>query len=48
MIGAGSVYFFEVLSGDAAAAVEQLHGRPFCDDEFMAKTGFGLAFVGRW
>ncbi|MCU0243116.1 MAG: hypothetical protein MUF51_11930, partial [Vicinamibacteria bacterium] len=35
MIGAGSVYFFEVLSGDAAAAVEQLHGRPFCDDEFM-------------
>lgn len=48
LAGAGSVYFFEVITGDPAGVVEELHGKSFSDDETMARAGFGLAFVGRF
>lgn len=48
LVGAGSVYFFEVLRGEPAAVAARVHGQAFCDDENMARSGFGLAFAGRW
>ncbi|MDR7491960.1 MAG: type III-B CRISPR module-associated Cmr3 family protein [Armatimonadota bacterium] len=49
LVPAGSVFFFEAESaGEARTAADAIHGRPLCDDEVMARAGFGLAFVGRW
>ncbi|MCW3488686.1 type III-B CRISPR module-associated protein Cmr3 [Dethiobacter alkaliphilus] len=43
-VPAGSVYYFEVLNGDADAALRTFHQAPFTDYE--EKQGFGLCYVG--
>jgi CRISPR-associated protein Cmr3 len=48
LVGAGSVFYLEVLSGTAATVAKTIHGKTFCDDEAMSMAGFGLAFVGRY
>jgi CRISPR-associated protein Cmr3 len=48
LVGAGAVYFFELVSGDIVTVASALHGRPFCDDPSMSGAGFGLAFVGSY
>lgn len=49
LVPAGAVFFFEAdAADDARAAAGAIHGRPLCDDDSMARAGFGLAFVGRW
>jgi hypothetical protein len=48
MIGAGAVYFFELLKGEPEAAVSALHGKSLCDDPSMSKAGFGFALMGRY
>jgi CRISPR-associated protein Cmr3 len=48
IIGAGAVYFFELLKGEAEAAVSALHGKSLCDDPSMSKAGFGFALMGRY
>jgi hypothetical protein len=48
LVGAGSVYYFELVDGSPVDVVGAAHGRPFCDDQDMARAGFGLAFVGEW
>jgi CRISPR-associated protein Cmr3 len=47
-VAAGSIYYFEVLSGDGDEVAELIHGKSFCDDHAMSMAGFGLAFVGRY
>lgn len=48
MTPAGSVYFFEVVSGDAARLAEQGWLRTVSDDEQECRDGFGLAAWGAW
>lgn len=48
LVGAGAVYFFEIVTGDVGAVAEGLHGQPFCDDPSLGRAGFGLALVGRY
>jgi len=48
LVPAGSVYFFEVLEGDAAALAESLWLRSVCDDPQDQRDGFGLALWGIW
>lgn len=48
MVGAGSVFFFEVEDGSADEAAASFHGKVLCDDESMHPAGFGLAFAGRY
>ena len=48
LVPAGSVYFFEVLEGDAAALAESLWLRSVCDDPQDRLDGFGLALWGIW
>lgn len=48
LVGSGSVYFFEVVSGGTDTIVHGLHAQAFCDDVSMAMAGFGLAFVGSY
>lgn len=48
LVPAGSVYFFEVLEGDAAALAESLWLRSICDDPQDRRDGFGLALWGIW
>lgn len=48
MVPAGSVYFFEVLSGDPGAYAGETWLRPVSDDEQDRLDGFGLAVWGIW
>jgi CRISPR-associated protein Cmr3 len=48
LVPAGSVYFFEVLSGDAEELVKSLWLRSVCDDDQDRRDGFGLAVWGLW
>jgi CRISPR/Cas system CMR-associated protein Cmr3 (group 5 of RAMP superfamily) len=48
LVGAGSVFYFELIEGRENDVLRAAHGRAFCDDEAMAGAGFGLAFVGEW
>jgi len=48
LVPAGSVYFFEVLEGDAAAMAESLWLKSVCDDLQDRRDGFGLALWGIW
>jgi CRISPR-associated protein Cmr3 len=48
LVGAGSVYFLELIDGDWGSLGPMLHGQSLCDDPVMAKAGFGLAFLGRY
>jgi len=48
LVPAGSVYFFEVLEGDASALAKNLWLRSVCDDEQDRRDGFGLALWGIW
>ncbi len=48
LVPAGSVYFFEVLSGDAEDIVKKLWLRSVCDDDQDRRDGFGLAIWGIW
>jgi CRISPR-associated protein Cmr3 len=48
LVPAGSVYFFEVLEGDAATLAEKLWLKSVCDDEQDRRDGFGLALWGIW
>lgn len=48
LVPAGSVYFFEVLSGNAEELVRRLWLKPLSDDEQDRRDGFGLALWGVW
>jgi CRISPR-associated protein Cmr3 len=48
LVPAGSVYFFEVLKGDAFALAETLWLRSVCDNDQDGCDGFGLALLGVW
>jgi CRISPR-associated protein Cmr3 len=48
MVPAGSVYFFEVTSGEAAALAEHSWLKSISDDEQEQHDGFGLAVWGTW
>lgn len=48
LVGAGSVFFFEVVGGSSEAVAGAVHGNTLTEDEQMARAGFGLAYVGRW
>jgi CRISPR-associated protein Cmr3 len=47
MVPAGSVYFFEVASGDPASLADQWLA-PVSDDAQEQRDGFGLALWGTW
>jgi CRISPR-associated protein Cmr3 len=47
MVPAGSVYFFEVASGDPASLADQWLA-PVSDDPQEQRDGFGLALWGTW
>lgn len=48
LVPAGSVYFFDILEGDAATLVEHLWLQPLSDDQQDRRDGFGLALWGKW
>jgi len=48
LVPAGSVYFFEVLSGKAEDLVKSLWLRSVCDKDQDRRDGFGLAVWGLW
>jgi CRISPR-associated protein Cmr3 len=48
LVPAGSVYFFEILEGDASALAKNLWSKSVCDDEQDRRDGFGLALWGIW
>ena len=48
LVPAGSVYFFDVLKGDAAVVAKNLWLRSVCDDKQDRLDGFGLALWGIW
>ncbi len=48
MVPAGSVYYFEVEKGDAAAFLSDLWLQSVCDHEQDRRDGFGLAVWGAW
>ena len=48
LVPAGSVYFFEVLDGDAKVLVKNLWLRSVCDKKQDRLDGFGLALWGVW
>ena len=48
LVPAGSVYFFEVLSGDAENLVKKFWLRSVCDEDQDRRDGFGLAVWGLW
>ncbi|VVB63952.1 CRISPR-associated protein (Cas_Cmr3) [uncultured archaeon] len=48
LVPAGSVYFFEIMEGDAALLAESLWLRSICDVEQDRQDGFGLALWGIW
>jgi CRISPR-associated protein Cmr3 len=45
---AGSVYFFEVLSGDAKKLAKELWMKPVSDEAQDRQDGFGIALWGVW
>jgi CRISPR-associated protein Cmr3 len=45
---AGSVYFFEVTSGDPGVLAQQAWLQPVSDDEHDRRDGYGLALWGIW
>ncbi len=48
-VPAGSVYLFEVTSGDVTAdGLKRLFLEPLCDEERFNNDGFGLALPGVW
>ena len=48
IVPAGSVYFFEILEGDADTMVRDLWLRSVCDERQDRLDGFGLALWGIW
>jgi CRISPR-associated protein Cmr3 len=48
LVPAGSVYFFEVVTGDPQALIDKLWLRSVSDDEQDRRDGFGLALWGIW
>ncbi len=52
LVPAGSAYFFELLEGDAAAAIEAFHEKSVSEDSETfpetAKQGFGYSVIGAW
>lgn len=48
LVPAGSVYFFEVLSGDVSALKSTWLTPTYFDDSQPARDGFGLALWGIW
>lgn len=48
LVPAGSVYFFDVLSGDAGDLAKELWMRPVSDEDQDRRDGFGLAVWGLW
>jgi CRISPR-associated protein Cmr3 len=48
LVPAGSVYFFEVLSGDAGDLAKNLWLRSVSDEDQDRRDGFGLAVWGLW
>jgi CRISPR-associated protein Cmr3 len=48
LLGAGSVLYFRILSGSSDELRHAVHNHMIGDNESMTKTGFGLAFVGRY
>ncbi len=48
LVPAGSVYFFVVVSGDAATLAEKLWLRSVSDEDQDRRDGFGLALWGVW
>jgi CRISPR-associated protein Cmr3 len=48
LVPAGSVYFFEVLSGNAEDLVKNLWLRSVCDEDQDRWDGFGLAIWRLW
>jgi CRISPR-associated protein Cmr3 len=45
---AGSVYFFDVVTGDARQLAENLWLEPVSDSAREGREGFGLALWGVW
>lgn len=48
LVPGGSVYFFNVLKGEAKELAEKLWLRPVSDGEQDRRDGFGLALWGAW
>lgn len=48
LVPAGSVYFFEVLSGDVEALIKSFWLESVCDEDQDRRDGFGLAVWGIW
>jgi len=48
LVPAGSVYFFEVLSGDVGDLAKKLWLRSVSDEDQDRRDGFGLAVWGLW
>jgi len=48
LVPAGSVYFFEILSGDAGILAKSLWLRSVSDEDQDRRDGFGLAVWGLW
>jgi CRISPR-associated protein Cmr3 len=48
LVPSGSVYFFDVLKGDASDLAKNLWLRSVCDDKQDRRDGFGLALWGIW
>ena len=48
MVPAGSVYFFEVLQGDASQLADKMWLQSVSDNEQEQRDGFGLATWGTW
>jgi CRISPR-associated protein Cmr3 len=48
LVPSGSIYFFEVVEGDAKVLVKNLWMRSVCDEKQDRLDGFGLALWGVW
>jgi CRISPR-associated protein Cmr3 len=48
MVSAGSVYFFEVIEGDASQLAKRMWLQSASDDPQEQRDGFGLAVWGTW
>ena len=48
MVPAGSVYFFEVIQGDASQLADKMWLQSVSDDPQEQRDGFGLALWGTW
>lgn len=45
-VPSGSVYYFEVISGNLSSAINKIHGSSISDDDYYRKQGFGISFCG--